>query len=69
MKKSDVFASIKDVNKLVDEQINFVEGSKEYNELSDAIYMILDILTMGYHPWYTVHLSKRTGHYYVRFAD
>ena len=69
IKRADVFASIKDANKLVDEMANLVEGSKEYNELSDALYMVLDVLTMGYHPWYTIHLSKRTGHYYVRFAD
>ena len=69
MKKSEVFANIKDVNKLVDEQSNYAEGSKDYEDISNAIDLAIDLLTMGYHPWYSVHLSKRTGHYYVRFAD
>jgi hypothetical protein len=23
---------------------------------------------MGYHPWYSVLLSERTGHYYIKLS-
>jgi len=68
MKKSEVFATLKEANQLVDRMATVDEESQAYNDLSDTLYYTLEALTMGYHPWYSVHLSHRTGHYYVKFS-
>jgi hypothetical protein len=69
MKKSEVFELIKEANVLVDKMAALVVDSEEYNNVADSLYWTMESLNMGYHPWYTVHLSKKTGHYYVRFAN
>ena len=69
MKKSEVFSLIKEANRLADKMTTLVVDSEEYNSVTDSLYWVMESLNIGYHPWYTVHLSKRTGHYYVRFAD
>ena len=69
MKRAELFATLKEANQLVDKMATVSVDSKEYNDWSDELYWVMERLTMGYHPWYSVLLSKRTGHYYIRFSD
>jgi len=69
MKRAEVFATLKTVNQLVDKMTTVSTDSKEYQDWADELYWAMEILTMGYHPWYSVHLSKKTGHYYIKVAD
>lgn len=68
MKRTELFATLKEANQIVDRMATVDEHSKAYDDLSDALYYILEALHMGYHPWYSVFLSKRTGHYYIKFT-
>jgi hypothetical protein len=68
MKRAEVFATLKEANRLVDLMATADDESQAYADASDALYYTLDALTMGYHPWYSVHLSKRTGHYYIKLS-
>lgn len=69
MTKKEVFAIIKDANNLVDEQKKVQPFSKAYYDLNDAIGYTLDALTYDRNKHYTMHLSQRTGHYYVRYFE
>lgn len=69
MKRAEVFATLKTANQLVDKMVTVSKDSKEYQDWAEELYWVMEILTMGYHPWYSVHLSKKTGHYYIRVAD
>ncbi len=69
MSKKDVFATIKEVNIIVDRMKNLDTDSREYEDLSDSLYWMLESLTYGNrYQNYSLHLSKRTGHYYVKYA-
>lgn len=68
MKRTELFATLKEANQIVDRMATVDENSKAYDDLSDTLYYTLEALTMGYHPWYSVLLSERTGHYYIKFA-
>lgn len=50
---------------LADELKKYEVGSKEYNEISQAIGWTLDSLVSG--KGYALHYSERTGHYWVKF--
>lgn len=68
MTKAQVFATIKDANALVDNMANLSFDSEEHKELSEVLYWTLDVLVpeqarMGF----SLNLSKRTGHYWVKF--
>lgn len=72
MSKSEIFATIKEANAIVDMMTGLREDSKEYGELNEALGITLDAL---YYPrWsygrklnFTVQMSARTGHYFVKF--
>lgn len=66
MKKSEIFAAIKEANAIVDEMAGLAVSSKEYDELNQSLGWVLDSLTEG--RGFSLHLSSRTGHYYIRFA-
>lgn len=67
MNRAWIFKAIKELNELCD-RIGQVEGgSPEYEELSHTIGEIYDTLLPSCRDNYTLHFSKRTGHYYVRF--
>jgi predicted YcjX-like family ATPase len=68
MKRAEVFATLKEANQIVDRMATVDENSKAYDDLSDALYYTLESITMGYHPWYSVLLSERTGHYYIKLS-
>ena len=67
MTKTEIFAIIKDANKLVDAMQGLSTNSEEYNNLNESLGWTLDNLMLGKQKWYTLHLSKKTGHYYVTF--
>ena len=70
MKKKEVFAAIKEINSIVDEMARFSVDSKEYSSLNKTLDWWLDDLYKGTRYWYnrpTIHLSRRTGHYWVTF--
>jgi len=67
MKRTELFATLKEANQIVDRMATVDEDSKAYDDLSSALYYTLEALYMGYHPWYSVLLSKKTGHYYIKF--
>lgn len=70
MTKKDIFATIKEVNEIADEMTAYEVGSKEYDHLSEMIGWYLDGIVNGTRHWYNrpaIHLSRRTGHYWVTF--
>lgn len=73
MTKGEVFATIKEANVIVDEMVGLSVDSKKYAELNESLSLLLDVLTFSNRSWrnkkFSLHLSKRTGHYYVRYAD
>jgi hypothetical protein len=66
MKKSEIFATIKSANQIVDQMAGLDISSKEYTELNEALGWTLDSL-VGVRG-VSLHLSKRTGHYYVKLS-
>jgi len=66
MKKSEIFATIKSANEIVDRMAGLKVSSKEYAELNEALGWTLDSL-VGVRG-VSLHLSKRTGHYYVKLS-
>jgi hypothetical protein len=64
MKKADIFATIKTANMMVDTMNTLDTSSKEYADLNKALGWTLDTL-IGVRGC-SLHLSQRTGHYYVR---
>ncbi len=68
MKRAEVFATLKEANQIVDRMATVNDESQAYADLATELYYTMDTLTMGYHPWYSVHLSKRTGHYYIKLS-
>lgn len=66
MKKSEIFATIKSANQIVDQMVGLEVSSKEYTALNEALGWTLDSLVEV--KGISLHLSKRTGHYYVKFA-
>ena len=69
MKKNEIFKLIKEVNQLCDEQKKLEKNSKAFDDLSDAIYWVLEAFHEGTKYQRNVHLhySKRTEHYWVTF--
>lgn len=65
MTKYEVLTAVKEANAIVDEMSKFAVDSEQYICLSADLDMALNRL-LGYW-WFTLHLSPRTGHYYVRF--
>lgn len=65
MTKREVLAIIKEANVIVDKLSKVAEGSKEYNDLSEGLYWALECLVGE--KWFSLRLSQRTGHYYVKF--
>ena len=69
MKKYEIFAIIKEANKIEDELKTVKEGSPEYANLVEALSYTLDPLAYppSYQRYWFLHHSKRTGHWYVTF--
>ena len=65
IKKTDAFSAVKEANIIEDKMKNLSPDSKEYQDLSEALSYVLDIF-VGVRNC-SLHYSKRTGHYYVRF--
>ena len=65
MTRYEVLATIKEANAIVDEMSAHAVESKEYASLNEALGWTLDSLVGQ--RWFSLHLSKKTGHYYVRF--
>ena len=67
MRKSFIFKSIKELNGLCDKLATLKQGTPEYEELDRVIGDIYDELIPSHRDNYTLHCSRRTGHYFVRF--
>lgn len=67
MSKTWIFKAIKELNALCDKLNQLEVGSKEYDELNLIVGDIHDTLIPSCRDNYTLHYSKRTGHFYVRF--
>ena len=65
MTKKEVFATIKVANQIADEMAKLNTASKEYQDLNESLGWTLDSLVGDLR--FSLHLSKRTGHYFVRF--
>jgi hypothetical protein len=65
MTKKEVFATIKVANQIADEMAKLNTASKEYQDLNESLGWTLDSLVGD--SRFSLHLSKRTGHYFVRF--
>ena len=65
MTKKEVFSTIKMANLIVDQMEDLDTASKEYQDLNQSLGWTLDSLVGDYR--FSLHLSKRTGHYFVRF--
>ena len=66
MTKYEVLATIKNANAIVDEMSTLAVDSEQYDALNQDLGWVLDSLFEG-RRWFTLHLSPKTGHYYVRF--
>lgn len=66
MTKKAIFATIKEANQIVDRMADLSIDSHEYSVLNEALGWTLDSLVDCKNC--SLHLSKRTGHYFVRFA-
>jgi len=69
MTKKDIFKVIKEANNLVDAMAKVDVDSSEYDNLLEELDWLLESLQIGYHPWYTLHFSKKTGHYCIKFTN
>ncbi len=67
MSKTWIFKAIKELNELCDRLNQLEVGSEEYDELNQIAGDIHGTLIPSCRDNYTLHYSKRTGHYYVRF--
>lgn len=67
MSKTWIFKAIKELNTPCDKLNQLEVGSKEYDELNLIVGDIHDMLIPSCRDNYTLHYSKRTGHFYVRF--
>lgn len=65
MRKSDIFATIKTANAMVDTMAGLAVESAEYDELNQTLGWTLDSL-VGLRG-VAIRMSKRTGHYWVEF--
>ena len=65
MTKNKIFATIKTANQIVDAMNGLDIDSKEYNDLNESLGWTLDTLMIC--KWCQLHLSKKTGHYWVTF--
>lgn len=65
MTKKEVFNTIKMANLIVDQMEGLDTASKEYQDLNQSLGWTLDSLVGDYR--FSLYLSKRTGHYFVRF--
>lgn len=68
MTKKEIFAAVKEANVIADQMAGLAAGSAEYNQLSEELNWTLDPLFYDKRRNFSLHLSQRTGHYYVRFA-
>lgn len=66
MTKKAIFATIKEANQIVDRMADLSTDSYEYSVLNEALGWTLDSLVGCKNC--SLHMSKRTGHYFVRFA-
>ena len=66
--RAKVLANIKEANQLVDQLKREAVDSFMYGEHMDTLDLILEILEMNA-SFYTLHKSKKTGHYFVKFAQ
>ena len=66
MTKNEIFATIKEANQIVDRMADLSTDSYEYSVLNETLGWMLDSL-VGCRNC-SLHMSKRTGHYFVRFA-
>ena len=67
MRNSWIFKAIKEVNGLCDKLATMEKGSPEYKELADVIDDAYHEMIPSCKDSYTLHYSKRTGHFFVRF--
>ena len=65
MTKYEVLATIKEANAIVDKMSAFAVESEQYTALNESLGWTLDSLVGQ--RWFSLHLSPKTGHYYVRF--
>lgn len=68
MTKKEIFKAVKEANIIADQMADLAVGSAEYNQLSEELNWTLDPLFYDKRRSFSLHLSQRTGHYYVRFA-
>ena len=74
MTNKEVLATIKDVNEMVDQLAGLSTNSKEYADIMECLGLALDCITIDcprwkYHRAWELHVSKRTGHYWVTFTQ
>ena len=67
MRNSWIFKAIKEVNGLCDKLTTMEKGSPEYEELAKTIDDVYHEMIPSCKDNYTLHYSKRTGHFFVRF--
>ena len=67
MTKKEIFATIKEANQIADQMNGLDIKSAKYLDLSDDLNATLDPLFFNKRRNYSVLLSERTGHYYVKF--
>ena len=68
LSNKEIFGIIKDANKIVDALVGLSVESQEYRDLVKDLEWTLDILYDTWRKDFQLHLSKRTGHYFVTFA-
>ena len=64
----EICAIIKDANRLVDLMTGLDTDSKEYGDLNEALSFTLDVFCDCFRKDFQLCLSKRTGHYFVKFT-
>lgn len=67
MTKTVIFNTIKEANKIVDQMAELNTTSVEYEQLNEALSWTLEPLFYNKYRNYSVNVSKKTGHYYVKF--
>ena len=68
LSNKEIFGIIKDANKIVDALVGLSVESQDYRDLVKDLEWTLDILYDTWRKDFQLHLSKRTGHYFVTFA-
>ena len=68
LSNKEIFAIIKEANQYVDLMEGLDTDSKAYADLSECLMYTLDIFNDCFRRDFQLHLSKRTGHYFVTFA-